>query len=278
MNLTPQQTKSVNARHRLDHSGARALDSGHRPLRSAGDQAHAVLEAHFAFDNFYNEPKPMTALAALGTTVPGPALADCFTALIGAGLWNQWRTDQAAATQRALDHARLLAAQVDDHIGNIENLLTGVSAAVSWNPTDIAANDAVLRKVKPELPPFVGNLLLFSLDGKNIGTSSPRARFNAADRAYFKGVLVGERRAIGDVVQARNGREWLVTIARPVEDGAYRHITETILEAAAGGIVHAAGNSTRRVCSAAASINPAKQLRQVGQAANDVRWRHVVNG
>ena len=70
-----------------------------------------------------------------------------FTALIGAGLWNQWRSDQAAAIQRALDEARLLAAQVDDHIGNLENLMTGVSRAVSWNPADTAANDAVLRQV-----------------------------------------------------------------------------------------------------------------------------------
>src|SRR5262249_42048909 len=46
-----------------------------------------------------------------------------FTALIGAGLWSQWRSDQAAAIQRASDEARLLAAQVDDHIGNLANLL-----------------------------------------------------------------------------------------------------------------------------------------------------------
>src|SRR6266508_3551460 len=43
-----------------------------------------------------------------------------FAGLIGAGLWNQWRTSQAAAIQRALDEARLLAAQVDDHIGDLD--------------------------------------------------------------------------------------------------------------------------------------------------------------
>ena len=45
-----------------------------------------------------------------------------FTALIGVGLWNQWRHDQAAAVQRAIDEARLTAAEVDDHIGNLESL------------------------------------------------------------------------------------------------------------------------------------------------------------
>ena len=62
----------------------------------------------------------------LATVIP-------FTGLIGFGLWNQWRSDQAAALQRAVDEARLLAAQVDDHIGNLESLLAGLSAAVSTN-------------------------------------------------------------------------------------------------------------------------------------------------
>src|ERR1700730_17406461 len=70
----------------------------------------------------------------LATVVP-------FSALIGAGLWSQWQTDQAAAIQRAIDEARLLAAQVDDHIGNVTNLLTGLAPAVSTDPADIAAND-----------------------------------------------------------------------------------------------------------------------------------------
>src|SRR5258706_3673698 len=74
----------------------------------------------------------------LATVVP-------FTALIAVGLWSQWQRDQAAAIQRASDEARLLAAQVDDHIGNLQNLLTGLSGAVSTNPADVAVNDALLR-------------------------------------------------------------------------------------------------------------------------------------
>ena len=50
-----------------------------------------------------------------------------FTALIGIGLWSQWQNDQAAAIQRAMNDARLVAAQVDDYIGNLDNLLTGLS-------------------------------------------------------------------------------------------------------------------------------------------------------
>ncbi|HEY7426631.1 MAG TPA: hypothetical protein VH682_20515 [Gemmataceae bacterium] len=64
--------------------------------------ARAVLSAHFAYDNFYNEPKPMATLAKLGTSIPGPALADCFTAVLCVRLGNPWgysRAAQASAGQ-----------------------------------------------------------------------------------------------------------------------------------------------------------------------------------
>src|SRR5438105_520374 len=93
----------------------------------------------------------------LATVVP-------FTALIAVGLWSQWQRDEAAAMLRASDEARLLAAQVDDHIGNLQNLLTGLSGSVSTDRADVAANDALLRRVRAELPSYVGNISVFSLD------------------------------------------------------------------------------------------------------------------
>src|SRR5436190_7035300 len=80
-----------------------------------------------------------------------------FAGLIGAGLWSQWRNAQAAASQRALEEARVLAAQVDDHIGNLENLLSGLNWALSTNPADAAANNALLRRLKAELPSYISN-------------------------------------------------------------------------------------------------------------------------
>ena len=59
-----------------------------------------------------------------------------FTALIGVGLWNQWRTDQKNAVERAVGEARLIASQVDDHLSNLKNLLSGLSVAVSFDPQD----------------------------------------------------------------------------------------------------------------------------------------------
>jgi cytochrome c-type biogenesis protein CcmH/NrfG len=83
----------------------------------------------------------------LATVVP-------FVALVGAGLWSQWRADQATAIERALNEARLLAAQLDDHLSNLENLLVGLSRAVSTNPADIAANDALLPANQDQIARF----------------------------------------------------------------------------------------------------------------------------
>ncbi len=101
----------------------------------------------------------------LATVVP-------FTLLIAIGLWNQWRSDQAAAFQRAIDEARLLAAQVDDYIGNLDNLLIGLSRAVSPNPADTRQNDALLQQVRRELPGLISKVLALPTEGRYIGTSA----------------------------------------------------------------------------------------------------------
>jgi diguanylate cyclase (GGDEF)-like protein/PAS domain S-box-containing protein len=153
----------------------------------------------------------------LATAVP-------FAALIGGGIWSQLRSAQAEAMERALSESRLLAAQVDDHIGNLENLMAGLSHAVSTHPADANANDLLLQQVKAKLPDFVSNILLFSLDGTNIGTSwgSDAKRYSAGDRAYFRQVLAGQRLSIGDVIRTKLTGEWVVTVACPVEDQAGR--------------------------------------------------------
>jgi diguanylate cyclase (GGDEF)-like protein/PAS domain S-box-containing protein len=142
-----------------------------------------------------------------------------FLALVGAGLRSEWQENQEAAEQRALNDARVLAAQVDDHIGNLEHLLAGLSRAVSSDPADVSANDALLRQVKSELPDFINGLALFSLAGDNIGSTwEGNARANTSDRLYFRQVLAGQRLSIGDVHVGRVSRQWVVNIARRVED------------------------------------------------------------
>jgi diguanylate cyclase (GGDEF)-like protein/PAS domain S-box-containing protein len=145
-----------------------------------------------------------------------------FTALIGVGLWSQWQSDQASATAQAVNEARKLASQIDDHIGNLENLLTGLSEAVSRNPSNRDANDALFRRVRSELPSYVAQISAYTLDGMNIGSSGNIGvgRVNAAGRSYLQQVLDGARLSIGDVIVGRLSQRWIINFGRPLEDSA----------------------------------------------------------
>jgi diguanylate cyclase (GGDEF)-like protein/PAS domain S-box-containing protein len=140
-----------------------------------------------------------------------------FLILIGIGLWNQSRAQQAQALQRAHAEARVIAARVDDHIGDLENLMAGLAFAVSTNPSDVAANDALLSRLRPDLPRYIATVILVALDGENIGNVSGR-RYNVRDRDYFQRVLAGEQLAVGDPLSTDFG--WVFPVARAVKNAA----------------------------------------------------------
>jgi diguanylate cyclase (GGDEF)-like protein/PAS domain S-box-containing protein len=143
-----------------------------------------------------------------------------FVALIGIGLLDQWHSEFVAANQRSLDEARLLAAQVDDQVGDIENLMAGLSRAISTDATDKTKNDALLRQVKGELPDFMNNVVVLSIDGSEIGMTGDRLgepiHFN--DRAYFQNVLKGSHLSISEAIHSRINGKWIVVFARPIKD------------------------------------------------------------
>src|SRR2546421_5402933 len=142
-----------------------------------------------------------------------------FLALVGGGLWSEWRDTKATAKERALNDARVLAVQVDDHIGNVEHLLAGLSRAVSSDTADVSRNDALFHQVRRELPDFISGVSLFSLAGDNIGSSwSINQRTNISDRVEFQAILGGQLLALGEVHVGRTTGQWVVNIARRVED------------------------------------------------------------
>jgi C4-dicarboxylate-specific signal transduction histidine kinase len=140
-------------------------------------------------------------------------------ALMMAALWSQWQSDRVAATERAAHEARILASEVDDHISALQNLLSVLAKAVSYDPADRSANDALLRKVQEELSGFDSHIFLFDVDGNAIGTSA-RSEYpppNAHDRTYFREALADHVPAVGDPIQVRSGH-WVVNVARAVKD------------------------------------------------------------
>jgi Cache domain len=147
------------------------------------------------------------------------AAAVPFLVLIGIALWNQYRAAETESLERAYNEARVIAAQIDDHLGNLENLALGLSRAVGLGPAHTAANDALLTGLKAQLPGFISDIAVVGPDGENIGSASG-ARYNIGDRDYFQQALAGKPLAIGDPVRNRRDGDWVLPIARPVTNPA----------------------------------------------------------
>ena len=91
-------------------------------------------------------------------------------------------------------------------------------------PSTGTRNDKLLRQVILELPPYIGNVKVFGVDGRSIGSSAglPRKDLDARDRSYFRRILAGDDQAVGEPVQARTDGRWIVNVARPINDTSGR--------------------------------------------------------
>lgn len=59
--------------------------------------AQSVIDTHFAFNNFYNEPAVVRSLRSLGTTIPAPALQECMEAYLLVYIGNYYGVSEMAA-------------------------------------------------------------------------------------------------------------------------------------------------------------------------------------
>jgi hypothetical protein len=138
-------------------------------------------------------------------------------ALIGIGLWSQFHIEHPGARHRALIAARSVAARIDAEFAGLDDLLSGISTAVSTNPDDVDANDALLRQAQSELPKSVANILLLTLDGRNIGNAVGK-HASAGDRDYFQKALASDRLVVGVPIRSRSDLGWVIPAARRVSD------------------------------------------------------------
>jgi hypothetical protein len=69
--------------------------------RTFTQSAQKVMEAHDGYQNYYNEPAAVAALASLGTSIPMPAFSICMRAIMCVRLGNyfgvSWAAQDAAA-------------------------------------------------------------------------------------------------------------------------------------------------------------------------------------
>jgi hypothetical protein len=139
-------------------------------------------------------------------------------ALIGTLLWSHTLSERSDEKLVALSAAQSVASKIDVYFGDLEILLREISAAVSTNPTDANINDALLQRVKSELPKSVANIFILALDGRNIGNAVGH-HASAGDRLYFQTAVATGRLVVGEPINSRSGVGWVVPVAWPVLTG-----------------------------------------------------------
>ncbi len=147
------------------------------------------------------------------------AVAFPLVIVFAASLLSQFHNKTIDLGYRAVAESQLVTAKIDNHFDAIENLLDVVSAAVSTNPSDIEKNDALLRRSMSEAPRFIANIILFSLDGKNIGNAVGH-HASAGDRDYFQRAKAGAPFVVGDPIRSRSNIGWVIPVARPLRNSA----------------------------------------------------------
>ncbi|MEO8922670.1 MAG: diguanylate cyclase, partial [Caldimonas sp.] len=118
------------------------------------------------------------------------------------------------------EEMRLLAAlagsHLDDHLGDVTQLLNALAGTLPVARDDTAQNDALLRGLVPQLPPNVQEVSLWAADGSNIGSSEPAVggvRSNASDRAFFIAALREPGLATEAPVRWQKGGDWTAVFA-----------------------------------------------------------------
>ena len=119
--------------------------------------------------------------------------------------------------------AGLAGARLDEHLGDVTQLLHALAASVPVEPADLERNDAMLRRLAPTFPANLTGVSLWAPDGANIGSSDDvpaSGRLSAADRPFFLTAMRGPGLAVEAPLRLHKGGEWTAVFALPiVRDG-----------------------------------------------------------
>jgi len=129
----------------------------------------------------------------------------------------QQAEDQLRATNEAA--AAQIAARLDDRLSDVDNVLRALSHTVVPDERSVEENDRRLQALRPDLPPFLSNVVLWDRWGVAVGAVDPAIRavpFRVSDRRYFQDSLNSARMAIEAPLVSRANGERMGVIARPV--------------------------------------------------------------
>jgi diguanylate cyclase (GGDEF)-like protein/PAS domain S-box-containing protein len=147
------------------------------------------------------------------------ALAFPFLTFVCFSGWRQAQRDEAHAGAQMLAVARLTAARLDDHVGNIGELLRVLGYSVSAKPEDTDANERLLRSLGAALPPHIGNVSVWAADGRNAGSLRPGLRDHGIDplrRQVFHQALAGQEMAVQAPIESVFSGPLLGLFASPI--------------------------------------------------------------
>jgi diguanylate cyclase (GGDEF)-like protein len=130
--------------------------------------------------------------------------------------------ERAHAGREMLAVARLTAGRLDDHVGQVEQLLSVLTHTLSSRVADAAANDLALRKLTSALPAHVSNVSVWTPQGLNIGSLRPGLREQGASplkRKIFEDALHGKALAVEAPTATSFSGELLGMFAAPMKQG-----------------------------------------------------------
>jgi diguanylate cyclase (GGDEF)-like protein/PAS domain S-box-containing protein len=126
------------------------------------------------------------------------------------------------AKERSLAVARVVAARLDDYVGDVNQLLATLSHVVAVGAEHASENDALLREMQPSLPSYINNVAMWTLSGANVGALNRVARVpevSVADRQYFKDAISSRTLSLEAPITARSNGEPVAIFSRPIVRG-----------------------------------------------------------
>ena len=148
------------------------------------------------------------------------ALGSMFVLYVAFATGRQAGRDRETVTDRMRLVAALAAARLDDHVGDIAQLLKAMGTTTLADSAATASNDIILRTMGANMPQGVLAVSLWDPDGRNIGSSElvvDEPRPGARERDFFVSALRAPGLAIESPVRADKGGDWLAVYAMPVQ-------------------------------------------------------------
>jgi diguanylate cyclase (GGDEF)-like protein/PAS domain S-box-containing protein len=144
------------------------------------------------------------------------ALAVPFSVFLTLSSWRQAAEEREHARQQMLGIARLTSARLDDHIGDIRQLLAVLAQVVDASAGASEKNSALLRAVVSRLPPQIDNLGIWTASGDNVGVLDSRSGAtspNVRTRKFFIEAMRGGDLAVEAPAMADGERVGLFAVA-----------------------------------------------------------------